>query len=393
MTNLKPPIEPARVLLKDVPKVNFYNGGPRCPEDICFPSCLRAYLEYVGDADFSCKHSPTYRPGCKISCTYSYLVGTSGAGFYLSWKEGWHSDNPAIFYMSADPAAPYQRALESVGYAYEYIARNKEGDNEAELRRRIIASIHDKGRPILADGIIGPPETCLVTGYDEGGEVLIGWNFFQDMPEFNAGVEFEPTGQFRKRDWYQYQPDLGFMFIGEKRANRRKLSDICRDTLQWALEVVRTPMVRPEPWAPEWYRQRHNGLAAYTAWAEHLSRDDAFPTNDEAVLRTHFRVHEDAIGTVAEARWYAGQFLIQMTEHVHYDMIEELLHATACYAGEHELMWRLWDLEGGNGNPQAHLKVADPAVRRAMIPIIHQARDKDAQAADHLERALAKWRS
>lgn len=62
-------VEPARVLLKDVPKVNFYSGGPRCLEDICFPSCLRAYLEYVGDSEFSCKHSPTYRPGCKINCT------------------------------------------------------------------------------------------------------------------------------------------------------------------------------------------------------------------------------------------------------------------------------------------------------------------------------------
>ena len=33
-------------------------------------------------------------------------------------------------------------------------------------------------------------------------------------------------------------------------------------------------------------------------------------------------------------------------------------------------------------------KLADPDVRRQMVPIIHQARDKDAEAADHIERAL-----
>ena len=33
----------------------------------------------------------------------------------------------------------------------------------------------------------------------------------------------------------------------------------------------------------------------------------------------------------------------------------------------------------------------DPAVRRQMVPVIHAARQKDAQAADHLEQALANW--
>ena len=67
---------------------------------------------------------------------------------------------------------------------------------------------------------------------------------------------------------------------------------------------------------------------------------------------------------------------------------EHVLHAAACYAAEHDLMWQLWDLAGGISNPEAWKRLADPAVRRQMVPIIHQARDKDAQAADHMERAL-----
>jgi hypothetical protein len=67
---------------------------------------------------------------------------------------------------------------------------------------------------------------------------------------------------------------------------------------------------------------------------------------------------------------------------------EDILHAAACYAGEHDLMWQLWDLAGGNGNPEAHRQMADPAIRHQMVSIIQQARDKDAQAANHLEQAL-----
>jgi hypothetical protein len=71
-------------------------------------------------------------------------------------------------------------------------------------------------------------------------------------------------------------------------------------------------------------------------------------------------------------------------------MAEELLMAAACYAAEHDLMWQVWNLVGGIDNPEAYLKLAEPAVRRQIVPVILQARDRDAEAADHIERALAQ---
>ena len=56
----------------------------------------------------------------------------------------------------------------------------------------------------------------VITGYDEGGDVLIGWNFFQNMPPFQAGVEFDPSGQLRKRDWFDYPPGLSLIIPGQK---------------------------------------------------------------------------------------------------------------------------------------------------------------------------------
>ena len=134
-------------------------------------------------------------------------------------------------------------------------------------------------------------------------------------------------------------------------------------------------------------------LAAYTAWAEHLQIDDDFPAGDETVLKQRHQVHNDAVGAVAEARWYGSQFLIGMTlggdDLIHRGAIEDLYHAAALYAGEHGLMWELWDLAGGIGNPEAWKQFADPAIRRKMVPIIQEARRKDADAADHLERVLS----
>ena len=373
---------PVRCVLEGVPRVHFYAGGPRCPEDIPFPSVMRALMEYLGEEDFGCRSNCTLQPGCEITCSYSFFIGVSGVASFLSWKPGWEGDNVEIMYMSDDLGAPFERALWAAGYEYQIVGMEEGHDNEPFFRQRIIESIQE-GRPVLAFGPIGPPEAAIITGYDEGGDVLIGWSFFQNIPEFNAGVEFEPSGQFRKRDWFNYPPGFSFIVIGQKK-QRPSLSETYRQALEWMLRVARTPVT---------FGDRHNGLAAYTAWAEQLLRDEDFP-DDEAILRQRHDVHNNVVGMLAEARWYGSQFLIGMTEGgdelVHRDAIEDLYHAAALYAGEHGLMWQLWDLAGGNGHPEAWKKFADPAVRRQMAPIIQQARDKDSQATDHIEQALAR---
>jgi hypothetical protein len=381
------PVQPtARLVLEGVPRIHFYEGGPRCPEDVCLPSVMRAYLEYLGDADFGCKHCLASNPTCKVFCSYSFFMGVTGAAAFLSWKKGWHGDNVAIFYLSADPAAPERRAFASVGYAFDWLEKSPAEDNETLFRLRIFESLQ-KGRPVIGYGVIGPPEPCLVTGFDDGGDVLIGWSFFQQFPDFNAGVEFEPSGCFRKRDWYKDTSCL--LFVGEK-GERPPLTESYREALKWLLQVARTSQVRPEPTAPAWYQERANGLAAYTAWAEHLLDDEAFPAADEGTLRQHHTVHNDAVGNLAEVRWYGSQFLIEAINFLPYQMAEDLLHAAALYAGEHELMWKVWDLAGGNGNPQAYTFMPDPAIRRQMADLVLQARQKDAEAANYIEQALSK---
>jgi hypothetical protein len=278
--------------------------------------------------------------------------------------------------MSTDPEAPFRRGLEAAGYAHEYITKIDGRDNAAYFQQRIIESI-DGDHPVLSFGVIGPPECGIITGYDQGGDVLTGWNFFQKDPGMAAGIEFEPNGYYRKRDWFKDTPAL--LIIGEKQT-RPALDIIYRQALTWALDVARTPLVG----------ERHNGLAAYPAWAGALSDDKDFPAQNEAVLREHFDVHNNEVGTVAELRWYASVGLAQMVERMHYNMAEGLLKAAGCYAAEHELMWKAWDLAGGNGNPEGYKKMADPDVRRQLAEVILQSRDKAAEAAGYISQALAR---
>ena len=233
--------EPSRLVLEGVPRVQFFTGGPRCPEDIPFPSVMRALMEYAGEKDFGCRSHCALQPGCKINCSYAFFVGVSGVASFFNWKPGWEGDNMEIMYMSDDPGAPFDRAFQAAGYEYQGIGLEEGGrDQEAFFRQQIMASIQ-RGQPVLAFGPIGPPESALVTGYDEGGKVLIGWSFFQNMPEFNAGLEFEPTGQFRKRDWFDYPLGFSCIVIGEKK-QRPPLSETYRRALAWMLQVARTPV-------------------------------------------------------------------------------------------------------------------------------------------------------
>ena len=377
--------DPNRCVLEGVPRVHFYDGGERCPEDIILPSVMHAILEYLGESDYGCRHCLARNPDCTILCTYAYLVGVSGAAAFLSWKDGWHGDNVDLSYMAADVTAPERHILRAVGYEHVPVVKEEGRDNAAFFRERIVESIQS-GMPVVGYGVIGPPEAAIIAGYDEGGDVLIGWSFFQD-----ADTETEPSGYFRKRDWFDDTERL--CIIGEKR-EKPSLEATCRAALQWMVQVARTPAVRPEPDAPEPYRNRRHGLAAYDAWAAHLLRDAEWPAGDEATLRAHHGIHDMAVGILAEARWYGAVFLAQVVEGFVAGpglrgAQAEVLHAAACYAAEHDLMWDVWELAGGIGNPEGYLRMADPATRRAIADVIIRARGEDERAAAHMERALA----
>ena len=363
----------ARRILDGVMRVGFYRGGDQCPEDIPFPSCLAAYLRYVGE-DYPWLPLRSHNMDWRLNYANVHILGVSGMAFGLLWREGWHGDN-ADMMMVADPREVIRRTFAAVGYGYEIVHQTGDPGDEALYRRRIMASI-DAGRPALAFGVVGPPECVLITGYDAGGDVVIGWSFFQDDPEFNAGVAFEPNGCFRKRDWFR--DTLSLIIVGDRIPDHDPYQGD-REALEWALHIARTPEVMG----------RHAGPAAYEAWAAQITDDAALDTDDVDVLRQRHEVHNAAVGVLAECRAWAGQFLWHMAEREP-AMAEALGQAADRYTAQHDLMWEVWDQVGGNGHPEAYIRFAEPQVRRRIAEIILRCRALDEEAAGYLEQALAR---
>jgi hypothetical protein len=306
-------------------------------------------------------------------------------GFRLLWNAlEWDPGNVGDLQMGS--AEPYRRAFEATGYACELLYNGAQRfedrieflgppqDREA-FRQRIIESLHDVGRPAIAWGVVGPPEGCVITGYDKGGEVLIGWSFFQDRPPEYPEQDFEPSGCFRKRDWF---PDtLGLVLIGENQ-EKPPLSEIHRRALDWALKVVRTPMAH----------RHYNGLRAYEGWAEFMRRDEDIQEDRDA-LELRKMCQYDAMCMVAE-REKAAAFLQEVAAHEP-AMAAELEAAIDCYTREMACLGQMHAATDGYIRSDEQLrKLGDPKTREQIAQRVLEARDLDAEAADHIEQALAQ---
>ncbi len=220
---------------------------------------------------------------------------------------------------------------------------------------------------------------CLITGFDEEGDVLIGWSCFQKAKEFSTDLEYEPCGYFRKRNWFKDTHRL--ILIGEKKKPPPP-EDSYKDGLRWALKIARTPLVQNDC---------QSGLAAYKAWADAIRQDEEFIDKKVKELHHRYHVHMDATGMIAEGRWYAYQFLQKIIKDVSCPK-EELSQAAKCYDEEHSLMWKARGLVGGPGASVKKAKLfRETEIRKKTAEIILQAREQDQKAADYLALVLKHW--
>lgn len=367
MLEARPTRSPARVVLPGVQKIGYIQLKDGSWELTPFASSLRSVLAYLGE-----------------SITYDEVMAFSGAAFRMVWNPAhWDPGNSDISFMAADPLEPFRRAFAAAGYEAQFYGRQENRGAsyfsffpdyliEEQMRSAIVASI-DRQVPVIAFGVIGPPECCVVAGYDEGGGVLIGWNFFQGDPAWEAVIEKEESGYFRRRGWYASTE--GLILIGAKRSALSR-EDLDRQVLEWALQVARS----------ERANQHNLGQAAYNSWAEQMQTEAFFPAGDDETLSYRMTVIDDA-SMMIDARLQAARFLrgAALREPA---LAGNLLSAAGLYEREQKLAGELWYLPG-KYEPR-HRGLADPAVRRQIAEIILQARDLDAQAAFYLEQALGR---
>lgn len=204
-------------VLYGVPKVGY--GVYGCTP---LPICLKAAANYLGE-----------------DVDYDFAMVASGAAFRLTWDETcWNCGNVDVLLAFDDPILPFKNGVEALGREFALLAREnrltrsdpakyssvRAGAGKDDFIQFIKAQI-DGGHPVIGLGFIGPPEACLITGYRDEGNTLLGWNFFQDSPEFAAGVRKDESGYFITDAWWENAETVAAISMGKKNRRAHALED------------------------------------------------------------------------------------------------------------------------------------------------------------------------
>lgn len=330
---------PERVVLEGVPKIGYHvHMSPT-------PGSLFACLKYLKDP-----------------VPYDYLMGVTGAAFRRIWSRD-DGGNVDLMYLAPEP---HERAFRAIGREFRVVTPERK-DAMVQAVKESIAG----GRPLLAFGIIGPPECGIVAGYDRGGEVLFGYSYFQD-----GAIE----GYYEQAGWHEgasWAGKVGFILIGEKRA-RPPERETLLSTLAWAVDLARTPKRANLP-------DHMSGLAAYEAWAAGLEVDADYPRDNAEVLGTRVMVHGDQAVMLYERANAAG-YLRSMVEAAP-EAAAELKAAAALYDEVVKLGPKVWPW-GHDMGPATQQALADPKARREIAQAVRRAGGIETRAVEHLEKAL-----
>lgn len=340
-------------ILLGVPRVQY------CPEGLTpFPSCLNACANYMG-----------------IDVTYDYTMAASGAAFRLTWDETeWNLGNVDTVFTYSDPERIYRQGIEAIGCHFNLLNRKK--DTQKSEFIAFIKEQIDKGNPVIALGMIGPPEACIVTGYRDRGETLLGWSFFQDNPEFNSDMSFDESGYFITERWWDNPDTIAVMSL--EPANREMLD--VKTILNNALEVMEG-------------RKDGNyvkGLLAYDAWASAVGNDSEFPEGlILPLLAERLLTHGDAIDCIADGRYHAAAF-IKKAAALHPEQKPLFSELEQHFMAVFELHKMLFEVTGGWERGESQMrKFAEADVRRKTVKLISQAQENDKKAFDTIKQLVA----
>lgn len=353
-------IEKDSCILLGIPKVEY-----KWEECTPFPSCLKSCLNYMGQ-----------------DINYGYLMAASGAAFRLRFnKKFWDGGNVDIVYIYEDGTEAFKRSFQAAGRNYKFLMRkdsNKQGFID------FIKEEIDQGRPVIALGVIGPPEACIITGYQENGEILLGWNFFQHRSEYNNGVSFHETGYFMFDKWWENTCTSMLMSIGETES--AMIND--KSILQNAIDIEnRTSIV----WKDDAFGSEIAcGQEAYEIWSKWTADDKQFDKNITLPLLTErFMCQIDAQTMTGEGRFYAAEYLKSVGKR-HQNVRDLCLEAAEYFYKVSSIGSRkMNEVLGRHENQELLLRhYAKPETRKELVKLIDEAAKNEAKAMEIIERII-----
>jgi hypothetical protein len=216
----------------------------------------------------------------------------------LVWnQEEWDLSNIDIYHALRESNDIYRYGANALGREFSFLGR-EEDTSKKEFIDFMKATIA-KGYPVIALGIIGPPEPCIVAGFESDGDVVMGWNFFQNDPQFATAVETMDNGYFRCGAWWENTDTQAVMCMGKKK--QAPYTD---------KEIVKTALRIMEARGENTYAK---GIKAYQAWKDMILQEKWFENGSTFDnMFSKLFVQNDAMTCLHDGRKWAAKYFEEL---------------------------------------------------------------------------------
>jgi hypothetical protein len=246
---------PKKMILEHVPKVTKWSQITGI--DITMPYSIPAVIADVVCCIDALEKNDHCNPSLnKITDLFQDLMHVTGIGYGYLWIE--NNDMINELWRVNDLKVIMARSMKYCRRKYYWLLSGQNSPDE--MKTAVMESIN-KGRPVIMEFAGMLPEFSIVTGYDEHGDVLIGWTYCEEQVDKRTN-----TGMFMKKhnwtdDIARKQNKYKILVIGEK--NNSSISD--REMFKYAVETMDRRTSQDFG-----YAEYAAGMEAYRKWLKYI---------------------------------------------------------------------------------------------------------------------------
>ncbi len=348
-------------ILYGVPKIHWgkeVEGQVQCTP---FPMCLQVILNYMGQ-----------------NISYAQIMASSGAAFRQRWgieDGGWDFAAVDIRNTFFEHRKAFELAFSCAGRSFKIIEEGSKQDYLELIKQEVSC-----GRPVIALGVVGPPEACIITGYKDNGEVLLGWSLFQVEGDTFGGAASDESGYFIQGNWWENIE--GVMSVGEDILEYAPAKEI----LQNALTIM--TQEKTEVYEGKIGCSYLCGQAAFEAWAKAIEDDSVFAKGMD--INDRGFCQNDAEVMLGEGRGFAASFISSLIGN-YPSIAKELKQCAEILKLESECMTKMREARGGYFVCEETMeKFRDKGARTEVAKFIRQAAHYEKEACVVLKEIIDK---
>lgn len=338
-------------VLYGVPKVGYgiYGYTP-------YAVCLKSVSNYLGE-----------------DIEYDYTMVSSAASFRFCWNsKEWDLSNVDIYHTFEENNEIYALGAKALGRTFEILPRSEHTTKEEFLQ--FIKEHIDHGYPCIALGIVGPPEAGIVAGYEDDGNRLLGWSFFQDDPGFGGQVQFADNGYYLCDTWWN-DDTQAVMCMSDVVGEKATLMDMVRNGILALNGRIEGNYCK--------------GIFAYDAWKSFLQNDAYFSDNvNEGLIHERLMCQHDAMSCLMDGRGSAASYFYHHAKD-YSGCIEKMYAVAKAFDSLFHIMKEMEAILGGFTHSDEGLaNFKSKENRQKICTLIDRAKAEDEKALEAMKQLL-----